>query len=92
MGKKVKRAKFTSKGERPNVTASTLKMVHRERDPFEHEMNLIKAWRKGSNPWITVQNPERKTNRPYFRVRANDYWGSPKRGLWNIYAGKKRDA
>lgn len=90
MGKKVRRSKYISKGERPNVSKSLLKAVARDESPFKHEMDLIKAWRAGRNPWITVKNPQLHTNREYYKVRANDYWGSPKRGFYNIFAGKKQ--
>ena len=36
------------------------------------------AWRKGQNPWLTIQNPnDKETNKRMIRVRANEHWGNP---------------
>jgi hypothetical protein len=70
----------TSKGIHSNVAKSTLKAVKRDRCPIEKNLMLIKAWRKGLNPWITIPNPNKsETNKLFIRVRANQEWGNYKR-------------
>jgi hypothetical protein len=86
MGKKVKRSTYTSKGERHNVARSTLKLVRDGRSEIEKANNKLEAWREGKNPWLTVPGPA--TNMRFIRVRANSYWGDPRRTA-NIY--KSRD-
>lgn len=88
MGKKRARKTYISKGQRPNVAADVLKMVARGVDLFKREADLRKAWKKGRNPWITVKTSEKGTNKPYYKVRANSYWGNPKTSGWSIYRGK----
>ena len=93
MGKKRTRKTYISKGQRPNVNKDFLKQIAREVGGFDQEMNLRKAWRAGTNPWITVKNPQSGTNRPYYKVRANEYWGHPKKVRnFNIYIGKEKEA
>lgn len=55
-------------------------------------MNLRKAWAKGLNPWLTIANPKKGTNRPFFKVRANDEWGHPKYARsFSIFDNKKEN-
>lgn len=90
MGKKRSRKTYISKGQRPNVTKSTLKLAAASVTGFAKEAQLRRAWRRGTNPWITVKNSALHTNREYYKVRANDYWGHPKKvsKFYNIYKGK----
>ncbi len=90
MGKKRSRSTYTSKGQRPNVSSSLLKLVSRSRDFFEKEFNKIDAWKKGKNPWITIENVGGETNKKYIKVRANDYFGNPKLASYGIYRGKEQ--
>ena len=83
MGKKRCRTKYTSKGIHSNVSKSIIKLVARQTDEAQKLMNLYNAWKKGQNPWITVENPQHGTNRPFSRVRTNDTWGDPKRRAKN---------
>jgi len=65
---------YTSKGERRSSmkTASS--------DPGQKMLNKQKAWLKGQNPWITIENPNKEqTNKRFIRVRMNDTsLGNPK--------------
>jgi hypothetical protein len=65
---------YTSKGER----RSSMKTA--SKDPGQKMMNIQKAWLKGQNPWITVENPNKnETNKRFIRVRMNDTsLGNPK--------------
>jgi len=41
--------------------------------------DIMKAWRRLENPWITIPNPNTKeTNKRHIRVRTNDLFGDPK--------------
>jgi len=80
MGKKKggKSSGAVSKGERKSVSAKTRSLMKSSRSPLERMMNKQDAWRKGLNPWLTIDNPvSNETNRTKIRVRANDYWGRP---------------
>lgn len=89
MGKKRSRSTYTSKGIHSNVSKSTLKLVRNSRTELEKELNKAKAWRKNLNPWITVKNTQSGTNRPYYKVRANDVMGDPRKAGANIYGARK---
>ena len=53
--------------------------VRADRDPYDVHQNKIDAWKNLQNPWITIPNPVKsETNRPFIRVRANDYFGPPR--------------
>lgn len=46
---------------------------------WEKYENLIKAWKKGQNPWISVRNGNTsETNKFFVKVKANDYFGDPR--------------
>ncbi len=86
MGKKASGKTYTSKGERKNVKASTLSAIRKERDPAEKIINVQKAWIKGQNPWVTMDNPNKEDkSRLKIRVRANELWGHPKERLKKMY-------
>jgi 2'-5' RNA ligase len=82
MGKKRIRKTITSKGQRRSIVAG-VKEVRAERSPFEVAMNKLKAWKKGQNPWITVEGPQ--TNKRFVKVRANNLYGDPKKASYGIY-------
>jgi hypothetical protein len=82
MGKKKTRAGVTSKGQRRSVVAG-VKEVRAARTAFDKDMNKIKAWRKGKNPWITVPGPA--SNKRFVRVRSNILFGDPKKAAFGIY-------
>ena len=74
------RAKYTSKGERVSCDPSILKAVKRQRTESEKLLHKVRAWRKGRNPWIVVNNLDTNNKKEKFvRVRANDAWGHPKK-------------
>jgi hypothetical protein len=54
--------------------------MRKVRSGGEKMLNLQKAWLKGQNPWITVENPNKnETNKRFIRVRMNDTsLGNPK--------------
>lgn len=68
------RTKKTSKSERRSITNGLVQM---KTGIIDREINLIEAWRKGQNPWLTVEGTER--NKPWIRVSANSYWGDYRR-------------
>ncbi len=80
MGKRKSiRGGYESKGERRNQV-NGVKEMRQQRPNIEKEMNKIKAWRAGKNPWITVaNNVNGPNNKPFIKVRANDLYGDPKR-------------
>lgn len=75
---------YVSKGERKS-SAKT-----RVSDPATKLINAQKAWLKGSNPWITIENPNKEqTNKRFIRVRMNDLMrGTAKEREKNMYVMK----
>ena len=86
MGKKRTRSATTSKGERRSIV-NGVKQVRQGRDPFDKALNKLKAWKKGLNPWITIPTASKKE--PFVRVRANAYYGDPKKIGQGIFQGAK---
>lgn len=69
-----------SKGERRNVSRKNKKLVRRGTTEIEKLTNKTNSWLKGQNPWISINNPNpNETNKKKIRVRANEYWGNPKK-------------
>ena len=67
MGKKASGKTYTSKGERRSSIPTSAN------DPAERMINKQKAWLKGSNPWVTIENPNKnEKDKPFIRVRYND--------------------
>lgn len=89
MGKKRSRQKYTSKGQRDNVAKSTLKLVSQGIESIDKGLNLIRAWKKGQNPWITVENIGGQSNKKFIKVKANDIYGNPKNATYGIFRGKE---
>lgn len=77
MGKKVLRKKYVSKGKVGGDSNGILAAVRAKIDPFQKDLNKIRAWQNGQNPWITVpsSSTREKNNTPFTRIRANDLWG-----------------
>lgn len=88
MGKKRSRSSMTSRGERRSIVAG-VQLVREARTELDKGLNKLAAWRKGSNPWITVQGPS--SNMRMVRRRADDVWGHPKRSSYNIYGKGQSD-
>lgn len=79
MGKKRLRKTRKSKGQRSLVSSGLTRAVRSERTYLDKLDGIIKAWEAHLNPWITIANPSKsETNRPFIRVRTNDYWYNPK--------------
>lgn len=86
-GKKASGSNYTSSGVHSNVNRKTLNGMKKDRDPGIKMLNLQKAWLKGLNPWITIENPDKNdTSRRFIRVRMNDtYLGNPKDRAKKMY-------
>jgi len=71
---------YSSKGERSNVSARTLSTMRREKYEGDKMLDLQRAWAKGQNPWMTIENPNKnETNKRFIRVKMNDTnLGNPK--------------
>lgn len=79
MGKKKMRSKTVSKGLHSSMSRGVVQAVRAARPAIDVGLNKINAWKKGLNPWLTVASSSKaeKNNKPFTRVRANDYWGRP---------------
>lgn len=71
---------YTSKGERSNVSSKTLSGIRKEKYEGDKMLDLQRAWVKGQNPWITIENPNKnETNKKFIRVKMNETsLGNPK--------------
>lgn len=88
MGKKKLRKAKSSKGLRSSISRETIKLVNAGRSVIDTHMNKVIAWRAGKNPWVTVANKETETNRPFYKVKANDLWGNPKFLSTGLFKGE----
>ena len=74
MGKKKKRDKQTSKGERRSVSKQITKSIRK--DFIESGQKIVhqaEAFRKGKKVMLTIPNPNKKeSNKKYIRVDAWD--------------------
>ena len=79
-GKSSSGKNYTSKGERSNVSSKTLSGIRKEKYEGDKMLDLQRAWVKGQNPWMTIENPNKnETNKKFIRVRMNDTTlGNPK--------------
>ena len=77
MGKKRTREKYKSAGIHSAMTNGMKQALRAERSTASVLGNKIDAWRNGQNPWLTV--PTTAKNKPFIRVRANEYWGNWKK-------------
>ena len=71
---------YTSKGERSNVSSKTLSGMRKDKYEGDKMLDLQRAWVKGQNPWMTIENPNKnETNKRFIRVKMNDTnLGNPK--------------
>lgn len=83
MGKKRARKTKTSKGERRSIVAG-VKEARADRSAWDKSMDILAAWKKGQNPWVTVPGPG--SNQLMIRVKSNKVWGDPKKIAQGIYA------
>lgn len=82
MAKKGGKSKgFISQGIHSNVSRKTTNALRKEYlASGERIMNQLKAWQKGKNVVLTIENPNKNDlSRRYIKVNARDVWGSPKR-------------
>lgn len=89
-GKKSSGKNYTSKGERSNVSKATLRLMRAGKSEGDKLIDKQNAWLKGSNPWVTIDNPNKEqTNKRRIRVRMNDLMrGSAKDREKNMYVMK----
>ncbi len=83
MGKKSSGKNYTSKGERPNVSKNTRKLMRRDymNNPLLRLSNQIAAWKAGKNVMLTVPNTGADVKKaPFVRVNAREVWGNPTNG------------
>jgi hypothetical protein len=75
MGKKSRRAQYTSKGQRRNVSKWVRKQARKETTPLQRTLNQQAAFKKGKNVMVTIPNPiKSETNKPFIRVSAKEIW------------------
>ena len=89
-GKGGKSKGFISQGVHSNVNKSTLRDVKASKSEAEKMLDKQKAWLKGQNPWVTIDNPNKEeTNKRRIRVRMNDLMrGSAKEREKNMFKMK----
>ena len=81
-GKKASGKTYTSKGQHRNVSKSTLRLMRSSKSEADKLLDKQKAWLKGSNPWLTIDNPNKEqTNKRRIRVRMNDLRGGSAKDL-----------
>jgi hypothetical protein len=77
-GKSSSGKNYVSKGENKNVNSKLLNSIRAERSGADDMLNKQRAWVNGSNPWLTIENPNKEqTNKRFIRVRMNDLNGGP---------------
>lgn len=71
MGKKTKRAKYTSKGGPSSVNKKTLKAMRADRTEADVMMDKLKVWSRGKRVMVTIPNPNKnETNKRFIRVEG----------------------
>ena len=79
MAKKSSGKHYTSQGLHSNVSRKTLNVMRADRYDGDKTMNIWRAYLKGQNPWVTIDNPNKEeTNKRKIRVKANTIWLPPK--------------
>jgi hypothetical protein len=64
---------YVSKGIHSTVAKSTLNGMKADRSESENVLNRQSAYLKGSNPWVTIENPNKtETKCRFIKVRMND--------------------
>jgi hypothetical protein len=89
-GKGGKSKGFISQGLYRNVSRSTTRAVRASKSEADKMLDKQKAWLKGQNPWVTIDNPNKEeTNKRRIRVRMNDLMkGSAKERDKNMFIMK----
>lgn len=82
MAKQGNKTSYTSRGTGRNVSRATRSAMKQARPKCEKEINAQKAWIKGSNPWVTIRNPNKnETDKLFIRVRMNTLKGGSYKDL-----------
>jgi hypothetical protein len=77
-GKSSSGKNYVSKGENKNVNSKLLNSIRAERTGADDMLNKQRAWVNGSNPWLTIENPNKEqTNKRFIRDRMKDLNGGP---------------
>jgi len=77
-GKKSSGKTYTSKGER----RSSMKTSGWGETDAQKMLNKQRAFMKGSNPWVTLANPNKaETNKPFIKIRMSDLRGGSYKDL-----------
>ena len=64
---------YSSKGERSNVSSKVLSVMRKEKYEGDKMLDRQRAWAKGQNPWMTIENPNKnETNKRFIRIKMND--------------------
>lgn len=81
---------YTSQGKHSNVSSATRRAMRAGKSEIDKMLDKQRAWLKGSNPWVTIDNPNKEqTNKRKIRVRMNDLMhGSAKDRQKNAYIMK----
>ena len=76
MGKKSKRDKQTSKGERRSVSKQITKSIRKDFvESGQQIVHQADAFRRGKNVMLTIPNPNKnQTDKRFIRVPATEVW------------------
>tara|TARA_B110000196_G_C20632791_1_gene424826 strand:- start:289 stop:549 length:261 start_codon:yes stop_codon:yes gene_type:complete len=79
MGKKSSRTSQTSKGERRNVSAWSVKAGRKDISELQRAVNQSRAFNLGKNVVLTIPNPNKgERDKPFIRVNAKEKWKNDK--------------
>ena len=79
-GKGGKSSGATSAGVHSNVARNTRSAMRSAVPNADKIMNVMEAWRKGKNPWVTMPNSDKtQMNRQFVSVRADELYGNPRK-------------
>jgi hypothetical protein len=86
---KKKRTSRTSKGLRPSINKTTLRLVRENRNQADKLLNKIAAWQKGKKGYVTIANPNpAEIDKPFIKVTFERYFG----GVYKDIKGRIRPA
>lgn len=82
MAKQGNKTSYTSRGTGVSVSRATRTAMKQARPKGTKEINAQKAWINGSNPWVTIRNPNKnETDKLFIRVRMNTLKGGSYKDL-----------
>lgn len=83
MANKASKTKYVSKNTGHKATsASTLNAIKASRPAWEKIFHIHNAWKKGSNPWITIANPNKNDpSKLFIKVRYAELKGGSYKDL-----------